>query len=202
MRYLVGILSVRPCGFCQLLQLGSGIVPLIRPWLLLLKSCYFISHAHKLHPQQLLGNVVWLLRPLDERKVSQVKNHVFLLMKTANMTDSRNTFPNNNLYLLWNQRERESNGLVQTYTVGGHAVKKSHLKCILAKSVMRIEHCTWKIVGGGWVYCANRDNTWVNTIYKNFCVFFVLPERVMLLPSQQTDSVCSFYWVGIVNGAC
>jgi len=54
------------------------------------------------------------------------------------MTDSHNTFPNNNLYLLWKQ----SYVLVQTYNLGGPAVKKSDLKYILAKSVIINEQCT------------------------------------------------------------
>lgn len=58
------------------------------------------------------------------------------------MTDSHNTFPNNNLYLLWKQRERYV--LVQTYNLGGPAVKKSDLKYSLVKSVIIIEQCTWK----------------------------------------------------------
>jgi len=56
------------------------------------------------------------------------------------MTDSHNTFPNNNLYLLWKQRERYV--LVQTYNLGGPAVKKSDLKYSLVKSVIIIEQCT------------------------------------------------------------
>jgi len=64
------------------------------------------------------------------------------------MTDSHNTFPNNNLYLLWKQ----SYVLVQTYNLGGPAVKKSDLKYILAKSVIINEQCTWKkLEVGGYI---------------------------------------------------
>ena len=67
-------------------------------------------------------------------------------------------------------------------------------------SVMRIEQCTCKTLEMDGVYYAKRDSTWVNTIYINLCVFFfILLQRVLLLPSQQTNSFCSFYRVGIMK---
>jgi hypothetical protein len=96
---------------------------------------------------------------------------------------------------------RESYVLVQIYNLGGPAVKNSDLKNILAKLVIIIEHCTWKklevdgyIVQEGtvhewmgilckkgqymsrWVYCAQRDSTWVSTIYINICFFYPVPK--------------------------
>jgi hypothetical protein len=72
------------------------------------------------------------------------------------------------------ERERV-NVVVQTYNLGGPAVKKSDLKYVLAKLVIMIEQFTWKKLEVDGYIVQKGDSTWVKyDIYKFLCFFFIL----------------------------